>query len=68
MCNRNNYDFGREILIDDAEGKLPERVFLEISEISRPAMGSFSNSVDRLFEDVLKVDGCDGTAVPIPAK
>jgi len=39
MCNRNNYDFGREILIDDAEGKLPERVFLEISEISLASDG-----------------------------
>src|SRR5438067_3301811 len=39
MSLGKNDNFRREILIDDAEGKLPEGVFSEVLEVGRPTMG-----------------------------
>ncbi|MCU1310772.1 MAG: hypothetical protein JWO20_1897 [Candidatus Angelobacter sp.] len=58
-----NHDFRREIPVDDTERKLPENVFSEIAEVDRPALGSFSDSFDRLLEGGFKVDGCDAAAM-----
>jgi hypothetical protein len=48
VSNRKNYDFRREVLIHNAEGKLSEGVFSEILEIDGPALGSFADSACRL--------------------
>jgi len=62
-----NHDFRREIPIDDTKRKSPEDVFSEIAEVDRPALGSFSDSFNRLLEGGFKVDGCDAAAFSIPS-
>ena len=59
MGDRENYDFGREVTVNDAEGKLLEDVFSKIPEVDRPALGSFSDSFNRLLEGGFEVERCD---------
>jgi len=68
MSYRKNYDFRRKILINDAEGKLPESISPEIFEVDGPAMGSFSDSSYGLLKDALKVDRSNKAAVSIPSQ
>jgi len=58
MSDRENYNFRREIPIDDTERKLPEDVFSEIPKVDRPPLGSFSDSFNRLLKGGFEVDRC----------
>jgi hypothetical protein len=66
MSYRKNYDLRREILIRDAERKLPEDVSSEIPEVNWPPLGSFPDSLYSLFKGGFKVDGCYRAAFSIP--
>src|SRR5258708_30583939 len=54
VSDGKHHDFGREILIRDAEGKLAENVFSEILEVDGPAVGSFFDSCYCLLEGPFK--------------
>jgi hypothetical protein len=44
MGDRENDNFRRESLVEDAEGKLPKRIFSNIGDIDRPTLRAISDS------------------------
>ena len=62
-----HYDFRSEVLVHNAEGKLPQGVFSEIVYVKGPALGSIPDPCYRLSEDAFKVDGCNRAALLIPS-
>jgi hypothetical protein len=68
VSHSKNYDLGREILVDDAEGKLPEGVFSEIGDVDWPALRRFPDSSYRLLKTSLKVNRCDQAALSVPSQ
>ena len=65
MSNREDDNFIEHLLIDDAEGKLPESVFLETAEVEWPALRGLSNRFARLPHRTLKFYCRGRTLIPI---
>jgi hypothetical protein len=57
VSQRTDRDPVSKLLIDKAEGKLPERVFSEVHEVDRPALRSFSDFFYFLTEEAFEIDG-----------
>jgi hypothetical protein len=68
VSHGKDYDLRREILIDDAEGKLPESIFSEIGDVHWPAPWRFSDSFYRLLKSPFKVRRCNQAAFSIPSQ
>jgi hypothetical protein len=66
MSYGENHNFRREILIHDAERKLPEDVSSEIPEVNWPTLGSSADSLYSLLKGGFKVDSCYRAAFSIP--
>src|SRR5437899_2566174 len=63
VSDRKNYDFRREVLIHNAEGK-----FSEIRDVDWPALGRFSDSSCRLLKGTFKIDCCNQATLSIPTQ
>jgi hypothetical protein len=68
MSDGKDYDLRREILIHEAEGKLPEGVFSKIGDVDWPALRTFPDSSYRLLKSTFKVDSCNQAALSIPSQ
>jgi hypothetical protein len=66
VSEREDDDFRRKLLIDDAEGESPQNVSAEVTEVDWPTLGSLPDSFYRLLKGALKVDRGDGTTVSVP--
>jgi hypothetical protein len=68
MRDCENHDLGREVTIDDTEGKLLENVSSKISEVYGPAAWSLSDSFRRQLEGGFEIECCDEAAISVPSK
>ena len=68
VSHGKDYDLRREILVNDAEGKLPEGVFSEIGDVDWPTLRRFPDSSYRLLKSTFKVNRCDQAALSVPSQ
>jgi hypothetical protein len=68
MSHGKDYDLRREILIHDAEGKLPEGVFSEIGDVDWPALRRFPDSSYRPLKSTFKVNRRNEGALSVPSQ
>lgn len=68
MGHGKDYDLMGEILIHDAERKLPKGVFSEVGDVDWPALRRFPDSSYCVFESTFKVNRCNHTALSVPGQ
>ena len=68
MSHGEDYDLRREILVHNAEGKLPKGVSSEIGDVDWPALRRFSDSFYRLLKSTFKVNRCNQAALSVPSQ
>jgi hypothetical protein len=68
VSHGEDYDLKREILVHNAEGKLPETVFSEIGDVDWPALRRFPDSSYRLLKSTFKVNRCNEAALSVPSQ